>query len=64
MHFINEGSSPDSTKSRPGLLAPSHPGFDVDSLPAVFRNFKGFYGSRPDKVKAGTMETGDFVESR
>jgi hypothetical protein len=58
------GNSGDSYWPHLHYQLQSGPGFDVDSLPAVFTDFRRYYGSQSEKVKAGTVDTGDIVERR
>ena len=58
------GNSGDSFEPHLHYQLQSGPGFDVETLPAVFHDFRRFYGSQSEKIKAGTVDTGDIVESR
>jgi len=58
------GNSGDSFWPHLHYQLQSGPGFDEESLPAVFHVFRRYYGSQSEKVKAGTVNTGDIVESR
>jgi hypothetical protein len=58
------GNSGDSYWPHLHYQLQSGSGFDVESLPAVFTDFKRYYGSDSEKVKAGTVDTGDIVKSR
>ena len=58
------GNSGDSFWPHLHYQLQSGTGFDEESLPAVFHDFRRYYGSKAEKIKSGTVNTGDLVESR
>ncbi len=58
------GDSGDSGEPHLHYQLQSGAGFDVETLPAVFRNFQQIYGSRSVSVDQGTVNTGATVVSQ